>query len=291
MNDASKITAIAVDGGGTNCRIAAIADNGCEIVVKGAANAFTDFDGTVQTITSGLHELSGNLSVSLDVLTDTPAYLGLAGVVDQRIARALQESLPFTIVKIEGDKRSAVCAALGSQDGIIAHCGTGSFFGVQSNNTQRFVGGWGGVLDDIASARWMGCRALSLTLYATDGLVSKSGLTESIMDYYTSPTGILEFASHASAIEFGQLARKVSEYSRQNDVIAVQIFNEGAALIADTVSKIGWNNGTLCMTGGLGPEYIPYLPQAMRCCVSEAKGEPLDGAIELARAFSREVSQ
>jgi len=199
--------------------------------------------------------------------------------------------LPFTVVKIEGDKESALRAALGQVDGIIAHCGTGSFFGVQRGGTQRFVGGWGGVLDDIASARWMGCRALTLTLYATDGLVNESGLTESIMELYTSPTAILEFASSASATEFGQLAKKVSEYRSQDDEVAVQIFNEGSALIANTVYKLGWKNELICLTGGVGPEYIPHLPEAMRRCVAEAKGEPLDGAIALALEFSLEASQ
>ena len=49
MSNASTLTAIAVDGGGTRCRIAAVTDNGCEVVIKGAANAFTDLDGTVHT--------------------------------------------------------------------------------------------------------------------------------------------------------------------------------------------------------------------------------------------------
>jgi len=62
---ASNIKAIAIDGGGTSCRIAVVAENNIELVVKGAANAFSDFDGTVQTIYSGLRELSERLSIDI----------------------------------------------------------------------------------------------------------------------------------------------------------------------------------------------------------------------------------
>ena len=237
-------------------------------------------------LTSGLAELSDRLSVPVNVLADTPAYLGLAGVIDPSIVQALQKALPFTTVKIELDRHAALRAAHGTADGVIAHCGTGSFFGVQRDGRQRFAGGWGGVLDDIASARWMGCRALSLTLYAKDGLVNKSGLTDSLMDLYKSPVAIVEFASNAGAGELGQLAQKVSEYSAHKDKIAVQIFTEGAGLIAETVKALGWQSGPVCLTGGLGSEYIPYLPEALRSSVVAAAGEPLDGAIELAREFS-----
>ena len=291
MNDGLKISAIAVDGGGTHCRIAGVTESGCEVVVKGAANAFTDFDGTVKTITAGLNELGELMSVPVDTLADTPAYLGLAGVVDQQTGQDLQKALPFETVKIEGDGRSAVRAALGSEDGIVAHCGTGSFFGLQRDNTQRLVGGWGAVLDDIASARWMGCRALSLTLYATDGLVTMTGLTKHVMDLHGSPKSILEFANRADASEIGQLAKTVSDFAQQNDEVAAQIFNEGALLIEGIVSKLGWTEEPVCLTGGLGPEYVPYLPEVMQSKMVEPKGEPLDGAVELALEFSREAGQ
>lgn len=291
MTDGLKVSAIAVDGGGTNCRIAGITETACEVVVKGAANAFTDFDGTVRTITAGLRDLAELMSVPVSTLAATPAYLGLAGVVDHEIEHALQKALPFTTVKIEGDGKSAIRAALGADDGIVAHCGTGSFFGLQRNKAQRLVGGWGAVLDDIASARWMGCRVLSLTLYATDGLVNETDLTKHVMNLYGSPKKILEFGNRAVASEIGQLAKTVSEYAKQNDETALQIFKEGAFLIEDTVSRLGWSDESICLTGGLGPAYVSFLPDVMREKIIDPKGEPLDGAVELAREFSREAGQ
>ncbi len=291
MTKQASIRAIAVDGGGTQCRIACVTSAGRETVIKGAANAFSDFEGTVQVINTALAELGERLAVPVHQLASAPTYLGLAGVVDSRIAENLRHALPFSTVKIEDDRPASISAALGTADGVVAHCGTGSFFASQQNNVQRFVGGWGPVLDDIASARWMGCRLLSLTLYAYDGLVDKTSLTKHVFTKYKSAAAMVDFANEASPSELGQLAKLVTQFEQQKDTTAMEIITDGAALITDTVLKLGWHNQPICLTGGLAPHYAPYLPADMQPCVVEAIGEPIDGAVELAVAFSQEVNQ
>lgn len=288
MSSVTDIKAIAVDGGGTRCRIACVTLNGVSTVVVGAANAFSDFAGTVRVINEGLEELAQQLKLPVTELAAAPAYLGLAGVVDRDIAARLKQALPFSRVKIEDDRPSALRAALGAGDGIVAHCGTGSFFAAQNNKVMRFVGGWGPVLDDIASARWMGCKALSMSLYADDGLINHSPLTQHLLSSYKSTGEIVEIAARSTSSELGQLAQVVTEYEQQQDENAQHILQTGAALIADTVTKLGWKGEAICLTGGVGPLYQPYLPGHMQSCVSKAYGVPLDGAIELAHEFASE---
>jgi len=45
----------------------------------------------------------------------------------------------------------------------------------------------------------------------------------------------------------------------------------------------------LCLTGGLGPAYAEHLPPQLSNALIAPRAAPIDGAIELARAFAAEV--
>lgn len=290
MATTSDIKAIAVDGGGSQCRLAWVTDDGYQSVTTGASNASSDFDATVQHICDGLRMMSADTSVALEDLVSKPAYLGIAGVTGPAVAERLQASLPFERARIQGDQFASLTGALGNGDGVLVHCGTGSFFATQRNSLQKFVGGWGSVLDDIASACWVGKRALSQALYATDGLCQPSELTHQLIKDYDDTAGIVAFASAATPADFGQVAQVVSFYAKQNDPVARQVYADGAALITDTIIKLGWSGDEIiCFTGGVGREYETYIPQNMRTKLQPAKGEPLDGAVELAWRYHREL--
>ena len=66
--------------------------------------------------------------------------------------------------------------------------------------------------------------------------------------------------------------------------------HDGAEQIARGLRLIGWQSGQpVCLTGGIGPYYAPFLPEDLRACLAKAQGEPLDGAISLARDLAREI--
>ncbi len=284
MSGSKKPAAIAVDGGGTHCRIALIKDDNIDSVIAGPANVSTDFSGSINTIMSGLAELSQRNSLSAHQLNNIPIYLGLAGAIDEQIGQHVQRALPFTRCTVQDDRPSALRGALGTHDGALAHCGTGSFFAARYNKQQKFTGGWGPVLDDIASARWAGARALSLTLYSIDGIQPQSEMTRALVNEFTGATGIVNFAASATAGKLGQLAKTVTAYAQKNDVVANKVLSEGAEMIAANLLAIGWSDGdNICLTGGIGPWYKSYLPSEMQLCVKEPSGDPLDGAVDLAR--------
>lgn len=290
MVNAKEVRAIAVDGGGTHCRVALLDGEGIHTVTSGPANATSDIQGCARSINKGLQELSAMCNISLDVLGQTPAYLGLAGVIDQTIARQLQALLPLEQVRIQDDRHSALRGALALEDGALAHCGTGSFFARQENSAQSFAGGWGPVVDDVASARWAGVRSLSLTLRSVDGLIEGSELTASLLKEFDGAAGIVRFAATASSGELGQIAKTVTQLAQQDDPVAITVLKEGATQIGDYITGMGWRDGDpLCLTGGLGPHYQAWLPATIKDCVRSPIGEPLEGAIDLAREFYQEV--
>ncbi len=292
MDAAALNSIIAIDGGGTRCRLAYVGDGGRVSVEVGSANVSTDFDGAVKEMQTGIELLSKELSLTTATLVDCPAFIGLAGVTGPKIAQNVADALPFSHARVFDDRPAAVRGALGEADGAVAHCGTGSFFGVQIEGALRLAGGWGPVLGDQASAQWVGRRALRFTLDAEDGLVEKSDLTEKLLNDYEGAPGIVAYAGQAGPFGLGQLARVVTSYAAKGDPIAEHVMQDAADHILQTLPKIGWRSGlTVCLTGGIAPYYEKYFPDEIRSCLAVPLGEPLDGAISLAKDFRKELGR
>ena len=290
MGDSRKSPVVAIDGGGTRCRLAL--DDGKSIIVAeaGSANVSTDFDGALDEISAGLERLAARAGLTLDALSTIPTFVGLAGVTGETMSERLRTALPFTHVRIEDDRAAALRGALGRSDGVIAHCGTGSFFAAQADGTMRFAGGWGPVLGDEASAHFVGKAALGMTLKSIDGRCAASPLAERLLADCKGAAGIVRFAGLASPSEFGALAPLVTEFAKQGDPLGEEVMRSGARDIAGILSLIGWSNGQpICLTGGIGPHYAPYLPAHMQADLTPPVDEPLAGALALAAEFAREM--
>ncbi len=290
MIDSSPTPVLAIDGGGTRCRVALGTGDAITAIETGSANVSTDFDGSVRQILEGLDRLAERLAWPLDRLTALPAFVGLAGVTGPAIAERLRAALPLARVRIEDDRPAALRGALGRRDGAIAHCGTGSFYAAQIGSDMRFSGGWGPVLGDEASAQWIGRTALRMTLETTDGRIAPAPFGARLLADLDGPAGIVRFAGTARPTDFGAIAPLVTEFAQGGDALARAILRLGADEILRGLRHIGWQPGrTLCLTGGIGPHYAAYLPDEMRACIAPAEGEPLDGALSLARDLAQET--
>lgn len=282
---------LAADGGGTRCRLAA--DDGANRwqVEVGATNVSTSFDGAVAELLLGLKALEQASGISRARLIRAPVYLGLAGITGPELAGQLVAALPFEHVRIEDDRAASLRGALGPDDGIVGHCGTGSFLAARISGSARFAGGWGPILGDQASAQWVGRRALSAALDFVDGVTTPaSDLAEQLLSRFGGAAGIVDAAANLTATEFGALAPIVTSEAGVGDALAMAIMDEGAAYLADHALKMGWQPGVpVCLTGGIGPHYADYLPQQMRAALQPPKGDPLTGAIALAHAFREEI--
>ncbi|WP_170758518.1 BadF/BadG/BcrA/BcrD ATPase family protein [Ruegeria lacuscaerulensis] len=289
MTESQNNAILAVDGGGTRCRVACEIDGSVHSVEAGAANVSTDFDGAFNQIRAGLEEMSRNLGVEAREMLRWPAFVGLAGVTDAQIAERLRDALGLINARIEDDRPAALRGALGKQDGLIAHCGTGSFLATQADGAMRYAGGWGPVLGDEASAQWVGRRALSEALCAYDGTQVESGLTQKLLADLHGPAGIVRFAGTATPAQFGALAPEVTSAAKAGDVVAKQVLQAGADYISETASRLGWQSGgVICLTGGIAAQYTDYLPADMQSAIRPPLGEPLTGALSLAKEIQHE---
>lgn len=282
---------VAIDGGGTRCRLA-LRDGCADAVVElGSANVTTDFDAAISEISRGLELLGARAGIEVAELISLPAYVGLAGVAGPSVAKDVAEALPFTHIRVEDDRPSALVGALGARDGVVAHCGTGSFLAAQINGDRRFAGGWGPVLGDPASAQWVGRRGLTLTLDAVDGICAHTAYSQHVLDKLSGAAGVVQFASTARPADFGALAPAITAYAAKGDALARQVVQEAANSIAELLPILGWKPGmAICLTGGIAPQYASYLPDDMQSCVTVPAGEPLSGALSLAQSFSEEIA-
>lgn len=272
---------LAVDGGGTRCRMALRHAGQLTRIEVGAVNLSTDFEAAVAELRAGLDRLMTKAGVQAD--TPARAYLGLAGMTGPEMAARLAASLPLQTARIEDDRPAALRGALGPGDGALIHCGTGSFLGLRQGGNTRFAGGWGPRLGDEASAQWVARRALARSLDVADGLGEETPLSRALLEKLEGTAGVVAFAARATPSEMGALAPLVTAHAAQGDALARAVMIEAVTYLARMLEKMGWNGrGALCLTGGIGPEYRAFLPEPLRLRVRAPAGTPLDGALALA---------
>lgn len=284
---------IGIDGGGTSCRIALQQRGRRTEVVLGSANVTSDFAGAIGLIREGLDMIAEKAELPLEGILVWPAYLGLAGVVDQSDAESVAKELPLTSAQIEDDRRATLIGALGGMDGTVAGVGTGSFIARQSDLGVQLVGGWGLRLGDEASGAWLGRQLLGLVLEVVDGLREETALIAKTFEAFDrSPGKIVKFSREAPPVEFATLAPRIIDAAEAGDPSGVFLMEEGAAYLERTIVKLGWRKGErLCLVGGIAPRYRDYLSKDLARSVVPAKGTALDGALRLAASLAVQNGQ
>ncbi|MCB2129159.1 MAG: ATPase [Rhodobacteraceae bacterium] len=289
MTNSTDTSFLAVDGGGTGCRLALVRDGVRTDHTGGPANVFSDFSGAVGAIRDGLAGLAARAGTTVAALLPVPAHLGLAGVTEDRDAEKVRAALPLTNATVGSDRQTALRGAFGAGDGTLAALGTGSFVARQKAGEHRIVGGWGARLGDEASGYWISRRALSATLAAQDGLAPATGLTRALLARFSGQTGrLIEFASRAAPGEVAAFAPTVADAAAAGDETARAIMTDAAAYVVTTMTAIGWRPGEpVCLTGGASESVAAYLPANVIADRVAPLGTPLDGALDLARGNGR----
>ena len=283
MNKLGTDAVLAVDGGGSGCRLALITGSERFETRSGPCNVSTDLAGALAAIRHGLTSLADAAGLEPGELADIPAYFALAGVVGPDDAERVAASLPFSNVQIDSDQPSTAEGALGQRDGALAGLGTGSFFGLKSGDNLKLAGGWGSRIDDRASGFWLGQQALRAALEAYDGRAQSNAVSEAVFDQFGSPAGIVAFSLDAGPEEIARLSRIVTDAA--SDPVASSILENGAVHVLGAVTAIGWDRSLpLCAIGGVAEAYRPFFER--RATLIEASGTALEGALARAQRFA-----
>ncbi|MDH5453090.1 MAG: ATPase [Paracoccaceae bacterium] len=292
MSESNAYNVIGVDGGGTSCRIALVLDGQRTWVKTGPANVTTDFGQAVRTISQGLREVAQKAGTTLDALVDLPAYLGLAGVLDDDMAKRVADALPLSCARIGDDRITTLTGALGFADGAVAGIGTGSFLTYRSGEDIKLIGGYGFRIGDDASGAWLGRALLQHCLHVLDGIAPASDFSRSVLEEFGGQAKrLVDFAGQATPGDFGAFAPRIFEAAGQGDASGLSLISNGVNYITAGLDALGWTPGdALCLTGGVGPHYAPFMPTEYAAALVEPQGTGLDGAIFLAQRLACENS-
>lgn len=285
---------IAVDGGGTGCRVAVGTQNaGIMAEAKGGrSNVSTDFDVSITSITTAAHEALANAGFGIGDLSRTVAHLGVAGWTGPEMSPRIAAALPFGRSEVSEDTLTTVVGAIGERDGYVIALGTGTIIARQRGEEHTYIGGWCFQVSDQASGAWLGLRALERTLLHVDGILPETGLTRLLLDNFEGPAGIVQFSLKARPGDFATLAPDIVQSAAAGDVMGRALMADGAAYLTSALNALDFKAGDiLCLAGGVGPHYADYLPPHMTENLVTAEGRALDGAFALAARAAAEYPQ
>jgi glucosamine kinase len=279
---------IGVDGGATSCR-ARLCDIEGNLLGEGRggpANIHLNALLTKQSIEVACERALKSAGLNRLNIGRAHAGLGLAGAGIQSACDCLNPQLmPFASAAIESDAYIAWLGAHQAGDGAVVILGTGSCGLAVVGGRRVAVGGWGAEVSDEAGGQRMGREVLRRSLWALDGRAETTGLSESILNRFEwDPAKIVCFASRATPADYAEFAPLVLEYASAEDPLAMAIVEEAADAAVRIIDRlIEAGAPAVSLVGGLAEPLTAWLPFRVRGLLCDAKGDPLDGAILMAR--------
>lgn len=279
---------IGVDAGGSNCRCR-IQDGQGRILGEGKAGQANLRIGTekvIETIRQTFDMALVAASLSADDLGAACVCVGIAGIERMGAgAPFLAQDLGCKALRVESD---AVIANVGSHqggDGATVIVGTGSIGVLKMGDTMSRIGGHGFPVSDEGSGAYIGLLAMRMTLRAFDGLLPQTALVEDISTRFDGERPkMLAWLDQATPRDFAALAPTVVRHADAHDEVAVAIMENAADQIAQMLkSLIDAGAPRLALQGGLGPIIRQWLPADISERLSDPLGDPLSGALILAR--------
>jgi len=277
---------IGIDGGGTSCRAAVATADGIVMgsAKSGPANILTDLDGALENIIKAAKSAFANAGLDPESIYGSRALLGLAGSNVSDVADRLMAKLPFKHSEIVSDGLIALQGAFGDADGAIAIIGTGTIYLSRKAGRVRYFGGWGFIVADHGSGARLGHSLLQECLLVSDGIRQGSALTQDVLlEFDNDASKLVSFARYAAPSDFGRYSPKIFEAANSNDPVGLKLLRSGAAAIDETLDVVVREGGEkICLLGGLSPFYPPWLSDAHRARLVEARTDALSGAVSLA---------
>jgi len=277
---------IGIDGGGTSCRAALATPDG-RILARakaGSANIHSDWTGARASIVESARRAFAEAGEDPDLISQTPAVLGLAGANVGTYQQQLEAILPFRTSVVETDALIALEGAVGEGDGAIAILGTGTAYLARQGGVRREIGGWGFLIGDQGSGARIGRDLLEETLLAHDGIRAASALTGKVLGIYRDePRDMVEFTLGAKPGDFGAYAPMVFEHAVKGDAVANAIVDRATAAIEASLAALQLGpDSPLCLLGGLAPLFSPRLSSVYQPLLRAPKQDALGGAVAIA---------
>ena len=279
---------LGIDGGGTKCRARIRGEDGAlkSEAIGGFANIYSDFDAALRTILTTARDALRKAGLFDTGLERLHVGLGLAGVVTEEAAeRVRRAGLPFAAITVDVDAYIACLGAHDGRDGGIVIAGTGSAALALVGGKRQWLGGWGFPLGDDGSGAILGRAALRRAVLAFDGMIESSPLLDDLLaEFGRDRQGLSDWALTAMPRDYARFSPRIFAAAAAGDRQGLELVAQAASGVTMMIAAlIARGAPSIALIGGLARPVSPYLPTDLRPHLTEARRDPLDGAIMMAR--------
>jgi glucosamine kinase len=277
---------LGVDGGGTGCR-ARLEDAQGRVLgagVSGPATTRLGVEAAMASVTVAINAALAEADVEPEPVH---VAIGIAGLGRKGAMEALLAlPHPYASIRFVTDGLIACIGAHGGLDGGIVIVGTGSFGLARVEGREIRVGGYGFPISDEGSGADLGLRAIRYALRAYDGRMTGSSLLTDVMARFDhDPFEAVAWMDRATATDYATFAPLVMRHADQGDGVGRRIVQDAAEQI-DGLARalLGQGAPRIALIGGLASAIEPWLAPDVRRRVTPVEGDPIAGALHLARA-------
>jgi len=277
---------LGIDAGGSNCRarLTDAAGNDIGQGRAGAANAAIGIDALRVVLADAIGQATA--SIPRDQRRDVRIGMGIAGITRPGIRDALAASdFGFGPVVLATDAQIAHLGAHGGGDGAILILGTGSAALLRIDGQESTIGGYGFPASDEGGGAALGLAAVRHALRTLDGRVPRTSFSEAVTARFDhDPARAVAWLARATPRDYAALAPLILDHANADDPTARAIVEDAARdieRVVDTMFARGVGRCTL--VGGLAPHLQPWLRDDIVARLSPPLGDPLDGALLLAK--------
>jgi glucosamine kinase len=281
---------LGVDGGGTNCRIR-LADENLNTLAearKGRANLqIENGDPGYRAIIEGTRDCFTAAGLNQAETANTYACFGMAGA---RLESARDEfaarQWPFAGVQVFDDIDIARAGAHGGEDGAVIIAGTGSAALALVGGRRHQCGGWGFEVGDQMSGAILGRELIRYAVEAEDELVPGSPLCRAVIEMLGGDNDAVMDWSFGPRVpaDYAATMPLFFEYYEKADPVAQKLMALQMSYIDNYVNWFKARSAKkMAVVGGFADRLFPLLQERYGSFVVARQGEPLDGALILAR--------
>lgn len=276
---------MAVDGGGSRCRVAAF-DTGGEVLARATVDEHASLSLGVQDtwvhIQAGLSALRRTLGFAPTWMPDR-LVMGLAGSLQEGRRSEFLSLIParFSPVLVT-DGLAQLMGATGGKPGICLAIGTGSVLHwLDAEGNTGMAGGWGFPVGDEGSGAWLGMQLIRHYLWHRDGKVKQGSLINAVEQRIgSSVSAIQQWSTQSQSSVLAQLAPMIFEHASQGDELALSLLEEAAAVALELVA-LAPAGLPVCIVGGIGEQLKSELTRSLGTRVQRAEGDALHGLWQL----------
>jgi glucosamine kinase len=279
---------LGIDGGGTKCR-ARLRDARGNLLGEGTggpSNIRLEPDLVWNSILTACRNALAQAGLEEADLKRVHAGMGAAGAgQSSAVERLLSRPHPFASFTIDTDAHIAWLGAFNGGDGAILIVGTGSCGYGGVGGQPFYVGGWGYEISDEGSGAVMGRELLRRVIWAYDGRLSPSPLSDAILaEFGNDPETLVDWVGKARPSDYARYAPLILQHAGQRDPLGIHLVTEAAAGAAGIAARLlDLGAPALCLFGGLAEPLRPWLPPPIQQAIVPPEADALDGAILLGR--------